>query len=128
MNVGATDGMIPADKHKQNMTPPLLRVVVFEGLRGTWVAQALEYDIAAEGPSTEGAVEAVLRILQARVDFARRHNREPLSDSCAAPRHYWNAFAQATPLESQWLHRDPQPAIPGRVIAAIAHERPPLSR
>ena len=101
-----------------------LRVVIFEDVPGTWVAQALEYDIAAHGPTTEGAVEALLRILEAQVRFDCRHNREPLACFCAAPHQYWNAFARATPLETRWFHVDPQPNIPGQIVAAVAQERP----
>jgi hypothetical protein len=101
-----------------------LRVVIFEDMPGTWVAQALEYDIAAQGPTKEGAVEALLRILEAQVRFDCRHNREPLACFCAAPHQYWNAFARATPLETRWFHINPQPNIPGQIVAAVARARP----
>jgi hypothetical protein len=108
-----------------------LRVLVFQELPHAWVAQVVEYDIAAGGPTPDGAVEAVVRILQAHIDFDRRHNREPLSGFQAAPRRYWNALAHAIPLGCSWRHDHPHPDIPAEITAVVLHERfspaPPLA-
>jgi hypothetical protein len=80
------------------LPPPWLRILVFQSLRGVWVARALEHDVAAEARSCEAAVSAVLQILFAHIDLDRRHGRPPLSAFPAAPERYRSAFARATPL------------------------------
>lgn len=80
------------------LPPPWLRILVFQSLRGVWVARALEHDVAAEARSCEAAVSAVLQILFAHYDLDRRHGRAPLSAFPAAPERYRSAFARATPI------------------------------
>lgn len=80
------------------LPPPWLRILVFQSLRGVWVARALEHDVAAEARSSEAAVSAVMQILFAHIDLDRRHGRAPLSAFPAAPERYRSAFARATPL------------------------------
>ena len=80
------------------LPPPWLRILVFQSLRGVWVARALEHDVAAEARSGEAAVSAVLQILFAHIDLDRRHGRAPLSAFPAAPERYRSAFARATPI------------------------------
>ena len=80
------------------LPPPWLRILVFQSLRGVWVARALEHDVAAEARSGEAAVSAVLQILFAHIDLDRRHGRAPLSAFPPAPERYRSAFARATPV------------------------------
>ena len=80
------------------LPPPWLRILVFQSLRGVWVARALEHDVAAEARSREAAVSAVLQILFAHIDLDRRHGRAPLSAFPAAPERYRSAFARAIPI------------------------------
>ena len=106
------------------LTPRLrLRILVFEELPGIWVGRALEHDVLAEGRTIQAAVQAVLRITRAHVEFDRRHNREPLSGFRSAPQAYWNAFTRAMPLAwaSSLAGMLPQGA---EVMAAVATERP----
>ena len=100
-----------------------VRILVFEDLPGIWTARALEHDLLAEGRTIDSAVQAVLRIIRAHIDYDRRHNRDPLSSFRAAPQAYWNAFTRATPLG--WASRLAG-ALPigAEVVAAVAMERP----
>ena len=100
-----------------------VRILVFEDLPGIWTARALEHDLLAEGRTIDSAVQAVLRIIRAHIDYGRRHNRDPLSSFRAAPQAYWNAFTRATPLG--WASRLAG-ALPigAEVVAAVAMERP----
>ena len=75
-----------------------LRIVVFPVSPRTWVARALEHDLAAEGRSIESAIDTVLKIALAHIAYDRRHGREPLSAFAAAPALYWTAFKAGTPL------------------------------
>src|SRR5207253_11031896 len=89
---------LPAD-NSGNMVPAIrLRIVLFEELPGTWVARALEHDIASEGRRMDLALRNTLSIVAAHVDFDRRHGRLPLSAFPPAPQRYWNAFAGGTPV------------------------------
>ena len=81
------------------LPPPWLRILVFQSLRGIWVARSLEHDVAAEARSIEAAVSAVLQTLFAHIDLDRRHGRAPLSSFPAAPERYRSAFARATPIK-----------------------------
>ena len=105
-----------------------LRILLFEELPGTWVARALEHDIATEARRREVALRNTLGIIAAHVDFDRRHGRLPLSAFPPAPQRYWNAFARGTamrllpadvPLDASIDH--------GQILVAVAHERPSLA-
>jgi hypothetical protein len=67
-------------------------------MRGVWVARGLEHDLAVEGRSLESVVDSIHRLVNAHVDFDRRHGRAPLSPFPAAPSRYWQAFERAEPL------------------------------
>jgi hypothetical protein len=100
-----------------------LRILVFEEPPGVWIARALEHDVLAEGHTIESAVQAILRVIRAHIEFDRRHNREPLSGFRAAPQVYWNAFSRAKPLD--WVSAVAQALpIPAEITAAVAEERP----
>lgn len=105
------------------MFVPNLRILVFREVYGAWTARALEHDIAAEGRTLESAVDTLLRITRAHIEYDRRHNRIPLSGFAAAPPLYWRAFAQAThlPLGDDLNFGDSAPA---RISAALATRHP----
>ena len=99
-----------------------LRILVFEEPPGVWIARALEHDMLAEGETIELAVNAILRIIRAHIEFDRRHNREPLSGFRAAPQVYWNAFSRATLLEWASAVAGELP-IDAEITAAVAGGR-----
>jgi len=85
------------------MANPPLRIVVFQETTKAWTARSLEHDLAAAGRTAEAAIDALVRIASAHIDYDLRHGHEPLSAFGAAPRAYWNAFAgaatKARPIE-----------------------------
>src|SRR5690348_4510406 len=96
-----------------------LRVVIFqEG--STWVAQVLERDMAAHGPTPYAALAAVQLVLQAHVNFDTLHRRAPLSALDPAPDVYVRAFEAGKPLAIP----APQPLLPAHIIAAISNDTP----
>ncbi len=102
-----------------------LRIVLFEELPGTWVARALEHDIATEGRRMDLALRNTLGIVAAHVDFDRRHGRLPLSAFPPAPQRYWNAFAAGTPMPFASSESPLDTRIDhAQILVAIAHERP----
>ena len=78
------------------MTHPSLRIVVFPETTKAWTARSLEHDLAAAGRTAEAAIDALVRIASAHIDYDLRHGHAPLSAFGAAPRAYWNAFAGAS--------------------------------
>lgn len=85
----------------------VLSVVLFkEG--DSWVAQALEHDLAAQGPSIELAQRAFLHALagQFKLDFQK--NRQPLVHLPPAPMRYWHAWDQAS---AKQLLKAPTPTV-----------------
>ncbi len=110
------------------MVPHELRLLVFPETGGLWTARALEHDVAAQARSRENAVDAVIKIIRAHVEFDRRHNRAPLSAFAPAPRLYWNAFRGASqtsaPREIELAESDSMP----RVLIAVADHAPAMFR
>jgi hypothetical protein len=104
--------------------PLRIRILLFQDLPGVWTARALEHDIVAEGRSMEAAMQAVLRIMRAHLDFDRRHHHEPLSGFPAAPQAYWNAFKRGTPIEWATLLSRTLPGVVSEISAAVAADRP----
>ena len=108
------------------MTPCGLRIVVFPETHRSWTARALEHDLAARGRTIEAAIDTLVRLIQAHVEYDRRHNRKPLSAFAAAPRVYWRAFDRGAELpiqmELDWKDTD----RPARVVAAMISDHPAI--
>jgi hypothetical protein len=104
------------------MLVPTLRILLFREVYGAWTARALEHDISAEGRTLESALDTLLRITRAHIEYDRRHNRMPLSGFAAAPPLYWRAFAQASQLALPELNMGD--ATPAHVSAAVARQHP----
>ena len=105
------------------MSGPSLKVLVFREVYGSWTARALEHDIAAEGKTLESALDTLLRIAGAHVEYDRRHNRIPLSGFASAPALYWRAFAHARQLPlGEALNTGS--FTPGQINAAVSAQHP----
>jgi phosphoribulokinase len=107
--------------------PPCgLRIVVFPETHRIWTARALEHDLAARGRTVEAAIDTLVRLIQAHVEYDCRHNRKPLSAFAAAPKVYWTAFDRAAELplqmELNWKDMD----RPARVVAAMVSDHPAI--
>lgn len=107
---------------------PQLQVLVFAETGKHWTARALEHDIAVQGRSIEGAIDALAKIVRAHVAFDVRHNRLPLSAFPPAPRLYWNAFraaARQSPVrELDYRDADGMP----RIVMATSDHNPAAYR
>jgi hypothetical protein len=73
-----------------------LSIVAFQETRHTFTARCLEHDITAAGRTIEFAVDALLKIVRAHINFDSRHARAPLSAFAPAPRLYWDAFRRGS--------------------------------
>jgi hypothetical protein len=107
--------------------PPCgLRIVVFPETHRTWTARALEHDLAARGRSIEVAIDTLVRLIQAHVEYDCRHNRKPLSAFAAAPKVYWNAFDRAAELPFQMELDWKDTYRPARIVAAMVMDHPAI--
>src|SRR5258706_11419164 len=103
-----------------------LSILVYPNLPGMWAARSLEHDIAVEGNTRDAAIDWILRLVFAHIEFDRRHGRQPLSTFPEAPQRYWHAFAEAEPYRTVKKGRDGRRDESGRgVLVALSHDRPP---
>lgn len=89
--------MRPADTNDVPLSR--LSILVFPETLKTWTARCLEHDLAACGRTPEAAIDTLIRIAQAHIEFDARHGREPLSAFRGAPGPYWSAFARSKQTE-----------------------------
>lgn len=75
-----------------------LRVLLYRDGSERWIAQALERDMSAHGPTAYAALAAVQLVLQTHINFDTRLQRIPLSRLRPAPQAYWRAYEGAEPL------------------------------
>lgn len=71
----------------------------------------------------DAAVDTLLRITSAHIEFDRRHNREPLSAFGKAPRIYWMAFARGSRLPRP-SHLELTDSSPSDIVAAVVSQNP----
>jgi hypothetical protein len=110
---------------KPRHAPVYIRVLVLKQ-GDQWLAQGLECDIAAQGPSDQLAINSFIRILRARL--ARDHNsgREPLAGLPRAPERFeatWNRLVARGHLVTEAVaipDDDPVPVPDAYVISQIA--------
>jgi hypothetical protein len=104
---------------------PWLRVLVYQDLPGLWVARTLEHDIVVEGQTIDEAVDAIMRIVVAHVEFDQRHGRHPLSAFPAAPARYWTAFEVAAHVRTVTCNPLGRARGSAReVVVALTQDRP----
>jgi hypothetical protein len=107
----------------ESQHPILLHIVLLQ--EGEfWVAQALEYDIAAQGKDIKGAQRAFLRTLSAQVQLDIDNGRTPLEGIGPAPEWYFQAFTNGRPLES--FVRPPIAPAPYNIIPAVSEQHAPI--
>lgn len=78
---------------QRNISNIKIRVVSFRGQHG-WIAQALEYDIAAQARTAELARQEFIRVLRARIEISQKMGIQPLSDLPQAPQLFFEMFDQ----------------------------------
>ena len=66
-----------------------------------WVAQCLDYDIAAQGKTIAEAKDAFARTFAGQVFVDLNHNVEPLHGFSPAPQEYWEQFEKGERLKDR---------------------------
>lgn len=87
----------------------------------TWVAQVLEYDIAAFGKDIQSATRALTQTLRGHVLAAERRNIEPFSTVQKAPDMFWTLWDTVIQSEGKPAVES-LPTIPAYMIPAVSHE------
>lgn len=100
----------------------LLSVIFIKDQCSGWVAQCLEFDIAAQGKSIKDAQNAFERVLAGQVMLDMQNNRRPFTGIGQAPKEYWDMFEASERLTDRRPFRLP-PGIPPAFMLAAAQER-----
>ena len=101
--------------------PLTLSVVFIKDQCSTWVAQCLEFDIAAQGKTIKDAQRAFERTFLGQVMLDIHDERQPLEGIGQAPKEYWDMFEEAEQLAARRPFRLP-PGIPPAFMTAAAQD------
>lgn len=96
-----------------------LDVVFVKVDAGTWFAQGLQWDVAAQGDSIAQARRRFERTFRAQVVTDIRDGKAPLEGIGRAPEKYWDLFRRGERLETQ---NAAIPFAPPFLIDAVARE------
>lgn len=72
-----------------------IRVVIRKG-RTSWVAQGLEYDIAAQGKDPKSAAQALVETVVCQVTHDHNRGKQPFEDVPRAPQPFFDLWHEAT--------------------------------
>lgn len=79
------------DVNRPRLTALYLRVLVIK--QGEqWLAQALDYNLSAQAPSDDQAVQAFIRILRARLRMDHERGKTPLQGLPQAPDRFFEVW------------------------------------
>ena len=85
-----------------------------------WVAQCLDYDVAAQGETIQEAKEAFGVAFSAQLAVYIDDNQNPLEMIPPAPQEYWDKFARGDRLADQIPIRPPSMCPPAWMIPSIS--------
>lgn len=90
-----------------------------------WLAQGLEYDVAAQGPSDESALNAFARIIRAHIRHDYELGREPFEGVPPAPERFiqvWEGLEQGFSWQPVTFAKDSSDGEipPAYILQAIA--------
>jgi hypothetical protein len=104
-----------------NMPLTLSVVIMKESYqqKSLWVAQCLEYDIAAQGDTIQQALKALDVAVVAQLTVYLKNNQNPLEMLPRAPKEYWNMYSQGEALRDPLPIRPPENVPPAWMIPSI---------
>ena len=89
----------------------------------SWVAQCLEYDIAAQGKTIAEAKDAFARTFAGQVFVDLHHGVQPLAGFTQAPMEYWQEFKGAERLaDRQPIYIPTDQMSPSVSVHAVAED------
>lgn len=87
-----------------------LNVLVYKE-ENAWLAQCLEYDIAAQDESPEKVIEAFKWVFWSHIAFDRERKRELLSTIPKAPERFWVQWQGAAPFSTATFPLSPSSEV-----------------
>ena len=106
-----------------NSAPTTLHVSVLIMREGDhWVAQCLEYDIAAQATSLDALKHAFARTFAGQIAVDLHHKRLPLQGIPQAPRRYFDLFEGAHRLAERHLLPLPENMPPTYMLRPVAED------
>ena len=105
---------------KQNISFNL-SVLIFQEDK-TWIAQCLEWDVAAQGKTIDDALGSFERTFVGQIILDVEAGRNPLEGTSQAPREYWKMFDIAKKLEERKPFYFPEEIPAAYIIAAAAQD------
>ena len=94
------------------MNASRMRVVLFQE-EGYWVAQCLEFDIAAQAKAFKDIFQELERVVVGRIIFAESKGLEAFADLPRAPRRFWDMFdAASAEIQPRTMHGSSLPDVP----------------
>jgi len=67
----------------------------------TWIAQCLEWDIAAQGKTLDDALKSFEKTFVGQLVLDIGQDKNPLENTPRTPKEYWTKFEQAKKLEER---------------------------
>ena len=110
--------MVPVSSQGVDSERIKMRVLLLKE-ETTWVAQCLEYDIAAQGPTVALAKEAFVHAFTSQIAVALHHGEEPLATFGRAPKRYWDLLSEAERLAEPIRISDASTIPPSFMINAM---------
>ena len=112
------------DMQSENVIVQLaLSVLFIKDQCSAWVAQCLQFDIAAQGRSLKDAQKAFERVIHGQIMLDLHQGRQPLAGIKQAPREYWSMFEESERLADHRPLRLPEGIPPAFMIAASQDQR-----
>jgi len=105
---------------KQNVSF-ILSVLLFQQDK-TWIAQCLEWDVAAQGKTLDDALNSFEKTFVGQIILDIEGGRNPLETTPQAPKEYWEKFDIAKKLEERKPFYLPEEMLPAYIIAATAQD------
>lgn len=101
------------------MTEIKIRAVLFQE-EDWWVAQCLDYDIAAQARTRDDLLYELERVLVGHLVISAEKGLRPFERLPRAPRRYWVMYEQANPVASHHLSQwqGPLEALPDLELRA----------
>jgi hypothetical protein len=101
----------------------LLRVLFFRAPHdpNTWIAQALEHDVAAYGRDMEHAKLAFERTISGYIQLGKQSESDPLASLPQAPDEFWERWLRVA--LKQTLQAESLPSFPGIMLPAVTDEQ-----
>lgn len=97
-----------------------LSILAYPESRVWSTARCLEHDLMASGRSADLAIDSLLKMIRAHVEYDTRHRRPALSAFAPAPALYRHAFANASARweldASMWFSAESSPLVDVAVV------------